>query len=61
MSKAWAENMVDEFAARVPCISRRTQTRTRFVNTTLSDVEVFARTCVCVIIVALLAVKLFVL
>ncbi len=42
-------------------ISRRTQTRTRFVNTTLSDVEVFALTCVGVIIVALLAVKLFVL
>lgn len=42
-------------------MSRRTQTRTRFVNTTLSDVEVFARTCVGVIVVALLAVKLFVL
>ena len=68
MSKAWAENMVDEFAARVPCmssnvflISRRTQTRTRFVNTTLSDVEVFALTCVGVIVVTLLVVKFWVL
>ena len=42
-------------------ISRRTQTRTRFVNTTLSDVEVFARTCVGVIVVTLLVVKFWVL
>lgn len=42
-------------------ISRRTQTRTRFVNTTLSDVEVFALTCVGVIVVTLLVVKFWVL
>ena len=52
MSKAWAENMVDEYHV---CL------RTRFVNTTLSDVEVFARTCVGVIVVTLLAVKFWVL